>query len=325
MKIFFSNSSHKAYLVVFIVFLFIAGSFWIFQQRREFPLASQLSSEKLVQLISALEKQKISFRVDLEKRIVFIPIYQELKARKVFSKLKNKSSEGQGLEIFDKPYFGLVSSYVQKVKYQKALQVELTRTLNRLDFVKSSKVILLLPRKKGFWRKDQEDPSASVILDFSSPRVTPKQIQTVVFLISSTVENLKPNNVMVLNSDGDILSSTNKDYKDSLSHLNSQWKEKNTQALLIEKNKQEKRAEVQVAHLMPPQDQALSYSHWLFLLTLILLLGGVFFIRHRRSSSVESIVHVLPRTVEELEEWHSEVFELKKSNSPKYESKTKSV
>src|SRR6202012_1830117 len=54
-----------------------------------------------------------------------------------------------GFELFDKESFG-TTSYVQRINYQRALQGELSRTINSLDTVKNSKVILALPAKKTF-------------------------------------------------------------------------------------------------------------------------------------------------------------------------------
>ena len=54
-----------------------------------------------------------------------------------------------GFELFDKDSFG-TTSYVQRINYQRALQGELVRTINSIEAIKNSKVLLALRPRKHF-------------------------------------------------------------------------------------------------------------------------------------------------------------------------------
>jgi len=114
---------------------------------------------------------------------------------------------GVGFEIFDRQSFAL-TDFVQKVNYTRALQGELARTIASLKPVESARVHLALPEKRLF--KNQQKPAtASVIVNLKPGRqIHEAQIQGIVHLVSSSIEGLSPDDVVIIDQNGNVLTRT---------------------------------------------------------------------------------------------------------------------
>jgi flagellar M-ring protein FliF len=111
-----------------------------------------------------------------------------------------------GFEIFDNKNFG-VTDFVQRLNYQRALQGELSRTINGLDEIQHSRVHIVIPQKSLFVEK-QAKPTASVIIKIKTGRkLRASQIEGIASLVAGSVEGLSPKEVMIVDSGGNILST----------------------------------------------------------------------------------------------------------------------
>ena len=81
-----------------------------------------------------------------------------------------------GFELFDQNSFG-ITDFEQKVKYLRALEGELGRTIESLEAVESATVNIAIPKESVFVEK-QTPPTASVVIKLKPNMIlTPKQIQ----------------------------------------------------------------------------------------------------------------------------------------------------
>ncbi len=110
-----------------------------------------------------------------------------------------------GYEVFDKTNFS-TTDFNNKVNLQRALEGELDRTLSRLDGVQSATVHLVIP-EQALFQQQQQPTTASVALQLK-PGVTLSLDQTkaVTKLVSSSVQGLTPQNVTVIDQNGNVLS-----------------------------------------------------------------------------------------------------------------------
>ena len=170
------------------------------------PLLKNIPADQLAVVLDKLQKNNIPFSLIEDGKTISVP--QELlhSAQMVMmSELGSSSAGSIGLEIFEKQDFG-VTSYAQRVNYQRALQGELMRAINSLSAVKRSKVILALPAKKTFLEEGGQ-ASASVVVDLHPGKtMSADQVKGVTFLVSSSVEGLEAEDVTVVDSRGKVLS-----------------------------------------------------------------------------------------------------------------------
>lgn len=110
-----------------------------------------------------------------------------------------------GLEIFESANLG-TTTFQEKIKFQRAIQGELERTISSLEAVKSARVHIAQPEKTVFARKGSE-PTASVMLQLhSGHELTKQQIKGITNLVAGSVEGLRPENVTLVDVFGTLLS-----------------------------------------------------------------------------------------------------------------------
>jgi flagellar M-ring protein FliF len=115
-----------------------------------------------------------------------------------------------GYELLDKNSFGQTQGQ-ERMKMQRAIEGELTNTIQALEGVKSARVHLALPQANGFFR-EQHKPSASVVINLHPGRTLDRgQIAGVVRLVSGSVPELAPKAVSVVDSTGALLSGPGDD------------------------------------------------------------------------------------------------------------------
>jgi flagellar M-ring protein FliF len=115
-----------------------------------------------------------------------------------------KGSVG-GFELMDNARFGQ-TQFQERLTFQRGLQGELERSIGSLAAVQSARVHLALPNQNGFFR-EQQKPSASVLLALHPGRTLERaQIAGIVHLVSSSVPELNPKAVSVLDGSGALLS-----------------------------------------------------------------------------------------------------------------------
>ena len=120
------------------------------------------------------------------------------------------SSGAGGYELLDKNTFGQTQGQ-ERMKIQRAIEGELTTTIQALDSVKAARVHLALPPQNGFFR-EQQKPSASVVLTLHPGRTLDRnQIAGIVRVVSGSVPELTAKAVSVVDSTGALLSGPNDD------------------------------------------------------------------------------------------------------------------
>lgn len=114
-----------------------------------------------------------------------------------------------GFELMENQKLG-VSQFLEQVNYQRALEGELARSIQSLAAVENARVHLALPKPSVFVR-DQQKPTASVLLTLHPNRMLdPAQTAAIVHLVASSVPELLPANVTVVDQAGNLISDQNK-------------------------------------------------------------------------------------------------------------------
>lgn len=113
-----------------------------------------------------------------------------------------------GFELLDKEQGLGVSQFMENARYQRALEGELARTIGSLAGVQSARVHLAIPKQSSFVRdRDRKAPSASVMLTlYSGRQLDAGQVASIINLVGSSVPNLSPDKVTVVDQAGRLLT-----------------------------------------------------------------------------------------------------------------------
>ncbi|OGP15075.1 MAG: flagellar M-ring protein FliF [Deltaproteobacteria bacterium GWA2_54_12] len=188
-------------------------------------LYAQLSAEDSGAVIEKLKEKRVPYKVDGTS--ISVPADKVYETRMELAGEGLPQGGGVGFEIFDKTAFG-VTDFVQKINYKRALQGELSRTITQIKEIDTARVHLALP-EKGVFLDEQKKARASVIVKLKpGKQLTQGQVSSIVHLVANSTDNLKPEDVAVVDTAGKMwtreadedsgmmLSSTQLEYKRSL-------------------------------------------------------------------------------------------------------------
>ncbi|RZB34905.1 MAG: flagellar M-ring protein FliF [Desulfobacteraceae bacterium Eth-SRB1] len=200
------TSKRLSILIVAVITLISIVAFVVFVNQKEYrTLFSNLSTEDAGGIVAALQKKKIPYKVSSAGESILVPAEYVSELRLDLAASGLPMGGGVGFEIFDKKNFG-VTDFVQQLNYQRALQGELSRTISGLDEIQHSRVHIVIPKKSLFVEK-QAKPTASVVIKLKTGRkLRASQVEGVASLVAGSVEGMSPEEVMIVDSRGNILS-----------------------------------------------------------------------------------------------------------------------
>ncbi len=189
-------------IVAFLIFMVVYTAKQDATNKYE-VLFDSLSSEDAVKVVEQLEKDNVPYLL-LDKNVIKVPKNVVYKERIAIASLGIPKNSGVGFELFDTQEFG-ATSFDQNIKYLRALEGELSRTINALAPIESASVSLAMPKDTLFVSK-QVDSTASVMVQIvEGRRLSSRQIRGIKNLVSAAVPKLTSANVMLIDSDGETL------------------------------------------------------------------------------------------------------------------------
>ncbi len=189
-------------IVAFLIFLVVYTAQKSENAKYEI-LFEALSSSDAAKVVEQLEKDAVPYQLEANNAIK-VPREFVYKERISVAAQGIPKEGGVGFELFNEQEFG-ATSFDQNVKYLRALEGELSRTINALAPIERASVSLALPKESLFVSKEVA-PTASVMLELVEGRsLSPRQIRGIKNLVASAVPKLTSSNVMLVSSDGETL------------------------------------------------------------------------------------------------------------------------
>jgi flagellar M-ring protein FliF len=165
------------------------------------PLYTDLSQGDAASIVSELESLGVSYELKDSGATIMVPTDSVNRTRLSMSE-KGLPESNDGYALLDKQ--GITASeFRQRTAYQRALEGELENTIEELDAIDGAVVHLALPAQSAFV-DEGGNPTASVLVRTRS-KLSEGQVQSIVYLVSSSVRDMKPEDVTLADSDGVIL------------------------------------------------------------------------------------------------------------------------
>jgi flagellar M-ring protein FliF len=172
------------------------------------PLYTHLAAEDAGEVVARLREQKIAYRLSHDGSTVQIPRQRLYEVRLDLAAQGLPRGGSMGFELFDNTKLGM-TEFVQNINYQRALEGELSRTVNGLAEVESSRIHIVMSDRSLFI-EEERPATASVILKLKAGRwLNEKQVQGIVHLVASSVPRLGPDKVTVVDNNGNLLAGVN--------------------------------------------------------------------------------------------------------------------
>jgi flagellar M-ring protein FliF len=171
-------------------------------------LYANLSDKDGGAIIAQLSQMNVPYRYTEGGGAILVPAAQVHDLRLKLASAGLPKGSVVGYELMDGARFGQ-TQFQERLTFQRGLEGELTRSITSMPSVQNARVHLALPNQNGFFR-EQQKPSASVMLTLHPGRTLDRaQVAGIVHLISSSVPEMNPKAVSVLDQTGTLLSGAN--------------------------------------------------------------------------------------------------------------------
>lgn len=186
----------------------IMAGVWMWGQQPDYRvLFSNFSDRDGGAIVASLEQMNVPYKFAEGGGAILVPANQVYEARLKLASQGLPKGGNVGFELMENQKMG-VSQFVEQINFQRALEGELARSIESISTVRSARVLLALPKSSVFVR-EQQKPTASVLLNLEPGRVLDRQqISAVVHLVASSVPDLPTKNVTVVDQNGNLLSDT---------------------------------------------------------------------------------------------------------------------
>ncbi|NQS98238.1 MAG: flagellar M-ring protein FliF [candidate division Zixibacteria bacterium] len=204
-KFSFGQKMSLGMLAVSLVIGFILIMSWA--SRPKFTvLFSTLNPKDAGRIIDELKTAKVPYKLESGGTLILVPEDEVYEQRMKFATLGIPQEGIVGYEIFDETKLGM-TDFIQKLNYHRALEGELARTLTSIDEISQARVHIVIP-KPALFEEDKKLTTASVVIRLrGSSALNREQVQGVANLVASSVEGLIPENISIVDSRGNVLSS----------------------------------------------------------------------------------------------------------------------
>jgi len=186
--------------------LAVMAGLWMWSQQPEYRvLFANVSDQDGGAITASLDQLAIPYKFSEGGGAIMVAADRVHDARLKLAAQGLPKGGNVGFELMENQKLG-VSQFHEQINYQRSLEGELARSIQSLAAVGSARVHLALPKPSVFVR-EQQKPTASVLLNLQTGRTLDRsQVSAIVHLVASSVSELPPSNVTVVDQNGNLLS-----------------------------------------------------------------------------------------------------------------------
>jgi flagellar M-ring protein FliF len=170
------------------------------------PLYADMNGYDMNQLVEVLETGGTEYRVDPATGVILVPATQVSALRLQVAAAGITREAGYGYEALDLEQGLGTSQFMEANRYKRSQEGELQRTIMGFRNVQAARVHLATPERSVFVRSSRQ-PTASVFLTLmSGSDLSDTQVDAIANLVASSVPELTPENVTIVDQRGNLLS-----------------------------------------------------------------------------------------------------------------------
>ncbi|MDZ4254401.1 MAG: flagellar basal-body MS-ring/collar protein FliF [Sulfuritalea sp.] len=165
-------------------------------------------------IVAALQQQNVPYHFSEGGHTILVPqaVVHDTRLRLAAQGLPKGGLVG--FELLENQKMG-ISQFAEQVNYQRGLEGELARSVQSLAAVKGARVHLAIPKQSSFLRDDQKTSASVLVSLVPGRRLEAAQVAGIVNLVASSVPQLTPNHVSVIDQDGNLLSQQKNPLRDA--------------------------------------------------------------------------------------------------------------
>ncbi len=173
-------------------------------------LYSGLSPEEAAKIVEKIRDADVRYELRSGGTAIYVPEDQAYSLRLTMAAQGLPTGDQSGYRILDDEKIG-ASPFTQRVNYRRALEGELARTIQMLEGVVAARVHIASPEPSLFVGR-RKDASATVALRLAAGHsLSRANVAAIVHLVAGSVEGLSAKNVVVVDSQGNLMSGEGDD------------------------------------------------------------------------------------------------------------------
>jgi len=171
-------------------------------------LFGSVDAKDMNEIVQTLEQDGIQYKIDQGSGGILVPTDKVYSLRLKLAAAGYPKQAATGYQLLDVEQGFGISQFKETTRYHRALEGELAKSISSINSVKSARVMLGLPKRSVFVRKQQK-PSASVVVKLYPGRtLNEEQVSAVVYLVASSIPNMEAKSVTVVDQHGNLLTGS---------------------------------------------------------------------------------------------------------------------
>lgn len=195
------------FLVAIAASIAVGGYVLMWSQSPSYQvLFANMAPQESSQVVDVLQTMNVDYKLDPATGALMVPAgdVQSLRMKLAAEGLPRSSSQGMDM-LNEEQGFG-TSQFIERARYQRAMEEELARSIAELNNVRSARVHLAIPKQSVFVR-DRKEPTASVVVNLFSGRALERgQVEAITHMVASSVPNMTNSDVTVVDQRGNLMT-----------------------------------------------------------------------------------------------------------------------
>lgn len=189
-------------------------------------LFSGMDSKESSEVVAILQQSNTDYKLDPGTGAVLVPTSKLQGLRMTMAAEGLPRSTSPGMEMLNEEQGFGTSQFVERARYQRAMEEELSRSISELYNVRSARVHLAVPKQSVFVR-DRKPPSASIVVNLYAGRNLERgQVSAITHMVASSVPNMSSDNITLIDQKGNLLSQPERDEGLALSDTQLEYTQK---------------------------------------------------------------------------------------------------
>lgn len=189
-------------------------------------LFAGMEAKESAEVVALLQQSDVDYKLDAITGAVLVPAskIQGLRLKMAAEGLPHSSS--QGMEMLNEEQGFGTSQFIERARYQRAMEEELSRSISAINNVRSARVHIAAPKQSVFIR-ERKPPSASVILNLYAGRTLQRnQIAAITHMVASSIPNLASSEITIVDQRGNLLTKPERDQNMAMSDSQFEYTQK---------------------------------------------------------------------------------------------------
>ena len=198
-----------ALVVVLVICVAIAIFILIWSQEADYRPLAKMETQELIETLDYMDANQIDYKLEGNTVYVRTDEFQTIRLGMTRQGLNNPTETGTDIIMQDMG-FG-VSQRVEMERLKHAREQQIASTIQDMSSIQKVRVLLAMPKENVFARREKKASATVVLTAKRGSVITGEEVDAVVDIVASAVQNLDPSKVTVTDSNGRLLNSGSQD------------------------------------------------------------------------------------------------------------------